>query len=50
MVVFDALTYAAVQGYGDIAWHEGLLYHFSRRPPAQLRHALVLDLPCPSAR
>jgi GPI mannosyltransferase 1 subunit M len=30
MAVFGALTYAAVQGYGDIALQEGLLYHFSR--------------------
>jgi GPI mannosyltransferase 1 subunit M len=30
MAVFGALTYAAVQGYGDVALQEGLLYHFSR--------------------
>jgi GPI mannosyltransferase 1 subunit M len=30
IAVFGALTYAAVEGYGDIAVQEGLLYHFSR--------------------
>lgn len=30
IAVFAALTYAGVQIYGDIALHEGLLYHFSR--------------------
>lgn len=30
VAVFAALTFAAVQGYGDIALQEGLLYHLSR--------------------